>query len=399
MNSENSDSLENTAPEVEREKPRFELVLVRACVVSMWADGTMAASERDSLSQIIASVVRTQRERDDLRQLAMQDLNRHQVLQEVEQLEPTERLHLFDRCFDILKSDHKIKRLELRFLQVLRKSCGVGYWAFQKSIFRLIPLYRRVLLTLLAVALVATALMWRPYQSVPIFLPQEADFHPQLLIPPAPQDLPILESEELFQTIRRSVVTVHVLVDGQRVAHGSGAVIGIDAGRSSYFVVTNRHVIYHLVEEGQTLSFEAEFENGARFEAILDYYSRPHDLALLSVVGTPLWAQVVALAKREELSVGQPVYALGSPVGLRHTFTSGVISALRSNSIQTDATVHSGSSGGPLIDERGLVCGVVTSTHITKDFSFALYADAILEMLEARQNAPPQEESEAVHSK
>jgi S1-C subfamily serine protease len=78
------------------------------------------------------------------------------------------------------------------------------------------------------------------------------------------------------------------------------------------------------------------------------------------------------------------VYAVGSPLGLDHTFTSGVISALRSDSIQTDATVHSGSSGGPLLDAGGAICGVITTTHLHKDVSFALYGDTVLAMFEER---------------
>jgi serine protease Do len=78
------------------------------------------------------------------------------------------------------------------------------------------------------------------------------------------------------------------------------------------------------------------------------------------------------------------VYAVGSPLGLDHTFTSGVISALRPDHIQTDATVHSGSSGGPLLDASGAVCGVITTTHLHKDVSFALYGDAVLAMFYER---------------
>jgi len=64
-----------------------------------------------------------------------------------------------------------------------------------------------------------------------------------------------------------------------------------------------------------------------------------------------------------------------------------VASGVRGGYIQTDATVHQGSSGGPLLDASGGVCGVVTQTHEAKDISFAIYADTILDVLEERHAA------------
>jgi S1-C subfamily serine protease len=79
-----------------------------------------------------------------------------------------------------------------------------------------------------------------------------------------------------------------------------------------------------------------------------------------------------------------PAYAIGSPIGLENTFTAGVVSALRESYLQTDATTYYGSSGGPLVDQRGALCAVVTKGHKTKDYNFALYSDIVLEVLEER---------------
>ncbi|MAT40403.1 MAG: hypothetical protein CL946_12475 [Ectothiorhodospiraceae bacterium] len=63
--------------------------------------------------------------------------------------------------------------------------------------------------------------------------------------------------------------------------------------------------------------------------------------------------------------VGEAAFAVGNPVGLRHTFSQGIISELRPvaefNLVQTTASVGPGSSGGPLMDKEGSVIGVVTS--------------------------------------
>jgi S1-C subfamily serine protease len=264
------------------------------------------------------------------------------------------------------------------------------------------PRWRKAALALIAALAIAVgAWMLRPRPapeteiaevvSAPIeketVLPEESPSHPDLLLPSPPESLPELEGRQLYEAVRRAVVTVYVHRDGQLLASGSGAVIAIDAARTRYFVITNRHVVIHETPRDTSLSFEVEFENEARFRAVLDFYSREHDLALLGVSGTPLWAEAVAMRTRDDLQVGETVYAVGSPIGLRHTFTSGVISALRPDHIQTDATVHSGSSGGPLFDSHGLLCGVITATHTSKDFSFAIYADSVYAMLAERHLA------------
>jgi len=368
--------------------PPFEATLVRACVLAMWADQSMAAVERDALRQVVDAAAPPGAEREDLLHLVLQDLNPHQILADVERLEPEQKLHLFDRCLDIATRDRAIGPGERRFLTQLRRRCGASRVTLHRALLRHSVSYRLALLAVVAsplLVLAAVAAIVGGGEASDA--PTETADHPALLLPAPPAQLVVLEPTKLYDEVRRSVVTVLVRRAERPTASGSGAVIGMDAGRQSYYVVTNRHVV-ELHEGGKgTLSYEVEFENGARFQALLDYYARDRDLALLRVLGVPLWAAPVPLRLRSTLSVGEDVYALGSPLGLRHTFTAGVISALRPDQIQTDATVHAGSSGGPLFDAHGLLCGVVTSGHPSKDLSFALYADSILAMLQARNRA------------
>jgi 2-alkenal reductase len=135
------------------------------------------------------------------------------------------------------------------------------------------------------------------------------------------------------------------------------------------------------------VSYELELENGIQLPAVLDFYSKKHDLAVVIAPGISGWGIPVPLRMCSDLAVGETVFALGSPIGLDHSFTTGVISALRGDMVQTDATVHSGSSGGPLFDARGRVCGVVTTSHREKDFSFALCGETVLDMLDERMAA------------
>lgn len=383
------DSATSRRPEADVHRDR--LVALRACIAAAWADGSMAAVERDFLDHLVGQVALTARERERLRRAVLADVNPHQVLEEVADLPPTARRELFDSCTELVTRDRRLRRPERRLLGRLRRRCGVGWWEWQRTLLRS-SRGRRWRLALLLVAAVAAAVVLglTDGERPALVPPREGQRRPELLLPSAPDTDPLSPApaaEELYEAVRRSVVQVVVRVDERRVRSGSGAVIGIDAGRSSYYVVTNRHVIYLERPPEQELSFDVEFENGARFASSLDFYSRRDDLALLAVHGTPLWAAPVPLRRRSDLRVGERVYALGNPMGLRHTFTSGMISALRPQALQTDATVHSGSSGGPLFDARGLLCGVVTTSHVAKDLSFALYADAILAMLDERRSA------------
>jgi len=370
-------------------RQRFNKVLIRAAVAAVWSDGAMAIEERDALSQLVDSVAGSEDERDDLRRETLRDIDPRSVIDDVAAWPSAERLEVFDRCLAFLRRDRKVRNKELRYLENLARVCGVGWWRMQSLRLRISPTVRwRLLGACLVLLLLATWPMMRSERQAEA--PAELSEHPEVLLPRASSNAPVLESQALYEQVRRSAAMVLVLVDGQTVASGSGAVIGVDRGRT-FYLLTNRHVVYREVGDGSELTYDVEFENGARFHARLDFYSRRHDLALLAVVGVPLWASPVAMRPSRELRVGQPVYVLGSPLGLRHTFTSGVISALRGDRLQTDATVHSGSSGGPLFDATGVLCGVVTEAHRSKDFGFALYADMVVDMLDERRRASESE--------
>jgi hypothetical protein len=361
-------------------------LIFKTCVVALWVDGSMAAAERDYLSHLIDTVGATEAERDELRKLALHDVNRHAVFAEIDGLSDSERQHLFDRCVAVLTSDRRVRRAELRFLSELRRHCGIGFWRYQRVSWGLSARRRVPLLVLVGIA--AALGFFVPWGSeeeagVP---PRERAGFSEVFLAPVPAERPALAPEALYQLVRRSVATVNVRVDGSAHGNGTGSVIAVD-GLGQLYVLTNRHVVYHELSEGQELEFEVELESGVRLPGVLDFYSRQWDLALLVVPKLTGWARPVPLRPKNQLRVGQKVYALGSPMGLDHTFTSGLISAFRDAYIQTDATVHAGSSGGPLFDGSGLVCGVITTTHEHKDLSFALCADAVIDMFAERRAA------------
>jgi Do/DeqQ family serine protease len=139
---------------------------------------------------------------------------------------------------------------------------------------------------------------------------------------------------------------------------GSGVVV--DAARGH--VLTNHHVVQRAHQITVTL------QDGRRFQATLLGSDPETDVALLQIPAEGLIA--LAFGDSEQLRVGDFVVAVGSPFGLSHTVTSGIVSALGrtglgiegyENFIQTDASINPGNSGGPLVDLRGRLVGINTA--------------------------------------
>lgn len=379
---------ESDRPSGDTGLPADDILLFKVCAVAIWADGSMAAAERDHLSHLMDRADVTDADRNELRRIALHSVSRSVVLDEVGALAPAAKRRLYERCIAVLTADRHLRRGEIRFIDQLRRRCGVGAVAHQLTLWRAAPKGRLVRAALVLVLVAAAAWMLRsrladtPEPKPPYELAQ----HAELLLIQAPVDTPAMDAEQLFESIRHSVVKVNVLVDQALAGHGSGVLIGFDGGQQLY-ILTNRHVIDQEVARPELLSYEVELENGVQLPALLDYYSRNHDLALVVVPGLTGWGLPAPMRMCSDLSVGEEVWALGSPIGLDHSFTRGSISALRGTLVQTDATVHSGSSGGPLFDDRGRICGVVTTSHRQKDFSFAQCCETVIEMLEERRAA------------
>jgi S1-C subfamily serine protease len=143
-------------------------------------------------------------------------------------------------------------------------------------------------------------------------------------------------------------------------ASGSGFIISTDG-----FVVTNNHVI----EMAQDI--KVSLADGRTVNAELKGADPSTDIAVLKIDVTGLKA--LSFSDSERLQPGQIAIAIGNPLGLQHTVTAGVVSALgrtlRANNgrliddiIQTDASLNPGNSGGPLVNSLGQVIGVNTAT-------------------------------------
>lgn len=381
----------------------LKATVFKACHLAVWSDDSMSSDERHYLSHLIEALGDTEAERSALRALRHQDVNKDLLIAEIEKLDKADKAYVLDTCIDVLASDRKINWDEINFLDDLQKTCQVDDKAYRAKLIEVrktarIALSRRsrVLALLPIIVIVAVVGLFgyiRYYQTHADITLGERCSGKEIAVTvlpagPPPTSTTMPGGQNIFDRVRGSIVSVTMSINHKPVSGGSGAVIGSDDSGVMY-IVTNRHVIRSkYVSEGRKtdrVRIEVQQPSGAKFDATFDFYSRDHDLAILAVKGMGDHATALPLVLKADLQVGQPVSAVGSPIGLDHSLTAGVISALRDDYLQTDATIHSGSSGGPLIDARGAICGITTLVHETKDYGFALYADFIIEMLAERR--------------
>ena len=147
-------------------------------------------------------------------------------------------------------------------------------------------------------------------------------------------------------------------------------------------IVTNYHVIASVLGGGQ---IQVTLADGRLYTASIVGHDRTTDLAVIRLDNPPSDLTVARFATSANLEVGAPVMAIGAPLGLSNTVTTGIVSALNrpvevsmdedsssqdsqassdlvvTNAIQIDASINPGNSGGPLFDATGAVIGINSS--------------------------------------
>jgi serine protease Do len=183
---------------------------------------------------------------------------------------------------------------------------------------------------------------------------------------------------------------------------GSGFIIHPDG-----YVVTNNHVI------DRASQISVELANGQKSPAELISADPDADLALLRIhTSTPL--PVLSLGESDDLLIGEPVIAVGNPLGFSHTVSTGIVSAVHRNIdptaeqqsgdptrgqplsgeaaalhdlIQTDAAINPGNSGGPLLNVYGQVIGIDTAIRSdAQNIGFAIPIDRLRNLIPELMN-------------
>jgi putative serine protease PepD len=174
---------------------------------------------------------------------------------------------------------------------------------------------------------------------------------------------------DVYQRTHKGVVDITVTDRGTGSQFGFGGTPTTQAEGSGWVydtkgdIVTNEHVV-----SGAT-SITVTLWNGKSFKGHVVSSDSSTDLAVVKISAPASMLTPLQLGNSDAVQVGNPVVAIGSPFGLTGTVTSGIVSALHRsidapnnftipNSIQTDAPINHGNSGGPLLNAAGQVIGV-----------------------------------------
>ena len=163
--------------------------------------------------------------------------------------------------------------------------------------------------------------------------------------------------------VSKSVVSIQTQTQSG-VAQGTGAILDKDGN-----IVTNNHVVSGAQRIVVTL------DNGDLYEAKTVGTDTTTDLAVIKLENPPADLTAVEFADSDNLAPGEPVMAIGNPLGYDGTVTTGIVSALNrpvtvmdedntqivTNAVQIDAAINPGNSGGPTFNAAGQVIGINSS--------------------------------------
>ena len=178
--------------------------------------------------------------------------------------------------------------------------------------------------------------------------------------------------------------------------YNSVVVVYTDTGVGSGFyikenvIITNAHVV------GYDKKVTVNLFDGTSIKGTVIKTDTEKDLALIEVSKTITPLNIIS----DNLSIGQEVYAIGAPKDMPYTMTKGIISALnrklgQNTYIQIDASVNSGNSGGPLVDDSGNVIGIITlKASDAEGIGFAINTKDIKNFIEGVEVSESQVSSE-----
>ena len=184
----------------------------------------------------------------------------------------------------------------------------------------------------------------------------------------APAPIGAQSLADIAAKVRPSVVTV--MAATERRVRGTPGATAFEGGIGSGIFISKTEVLtaYHVVGEADTVLVQTA--DGKRYSARVTRQAQVADLALVEVLGAPAGIPVAPVGNSDSIRLADPVFVTGAPLGMEFSVSSGILSARRQSAggadfvnievLQTDAAINQGNSGGPLLNMKGEVIGVVS---------------------------------------
>ena len=202
-----------------------------------------------------------------------------------------------------------------------------------------------------------------------------------------PTPIPLTEDTYAIEKIAKSVYMLEVIdAQGNFLGSGSGFL-----AFNNYTLVTN----YHVIDQGAVI--KAYSDEGYEYElASVVVADEDKDIAILQFA-SPVTAKPLSIDKNQRISRGEKVLAIGSPMGIKNTVTTGTITNVTSRHDMTyyqfSAPISSGNSGGALLNDKGYVLGVTTSTLVStesavQNMNFAIPISYVIDLYNNPTSVP-----------
>ena len=176
---------------------------------------------------------------------------------------------------------------------------------------------------------------------------------------------------DLYEKVNPAVVVI-LTEQKEIVSSGKNTQTVTSGGLGSGFMINDKHIVTaaHVVQVAEKV--DVQFLDGEIIPAkVISAYSTA-DVALLELIWPRKNAVSLNLADSDQVKIGEKVFVVGAPYGLGHSLSSGYVSGIikdkedqnpftNSEYIQTDAAINTGNSGGPMINMKGEVIGVVSN--------------------------------------
>jgi serine protease Do len=176
---------------------------------------------------------------------------------------------------------------------------------------------------------------------------------------------------DLFEEIKKSVVTIYVQ-ESVNTGTGDPRTFTANEGLGSGVLINNNVILTasHVVANADKIM--VQFYDGEAIPATTTRISRMADVAVITLRKPPADPYFAQIGNSDESRIGENIFVVGAPMGLPYSLSTGIISGRYSERnlsndgkslefFQTDASINTGNSGGPMFNYRGEVIGIVSS--------------------------------------